>query len=256
MFFLLSKIFWLIAAPSHVLAWTIIAAAVLMFFGRVRAARWVAAASACITILFGFLPLGIWLMQQHENLYPHPPVPSHVDGILILGGGSDPAIVLGRHALVGGDFGSTRLTGAAILAKRYPSARIVFTGGSGDPRQQEIGEAVSAKIVLLSLGIAPQRLTFEGKSRNTWENFVFTKAIVKPKPGETWLLATSAFHMPRSMAIACKTGWKVTPWATDYLTAPHIRFQPENFADNLRITDLVFKEYLGMAVYRLSGKAA
>ena len=254
MFFLLSKLFWLLAAPSHLIAWLSIASAILLFSGKGRAARWTSLACAILFVAFGFLPLGAWLLQRHEDLYARPAYPAQVDGILILGGGNDPDIVLGRNALTV-DPALSRQVAASVLARRYPTARIVFTGGSGDPRRQNVSESTSAFRILTALGVSPARLILEKKSRNTWENFVFTKALVKPKPGETWLLATSAFHMPRAMAIAKRVGWPIEPWPTDYMTAKKIRFAPEDLILNLEKTDTVFREYAGILVYRLSGKA-
>jgi len=255
MFFLLSKLFWFVAAPSHVLAWLSIATAVFLFLGKTRPAKWTAAVGATLFVIFGVLPTGTWLLQQHESLYQRPVPPARVDGILILGGGNNPIVLRTRNAL-SNDKGVARLEEAFILSRRYPSARIVFSGGSGNPRQQQDAEGTSARRILLALGLDASRLTIEGKSRNTWENLIFTQAIVKPKRGEVWLLATSAFHLPRAMGIARRVGWTVLPWPTDYITPTRIGFEPEYLLDNLEDTELVFREYVGIAVYRLSGKSA
>jgi uncharacterized SAM-binding protein YcdF (DUF218 family) len=62
-------------------------------------------------------------------------------------------------------------------------------------------EATSARDFFLSLGVPAEKMTLEDKSRNTWENGVFKRDMVHPKPGERWLLVTSAWHMPRSVGI-------------------------------------------------------
>ena len=87
---------------------------------------------------------------------------------------------------------------AAFLAKRYPQARVVFTGGSGS-LIAESKEAPAARELLIELGVDPARIIVEDKSRNTEENAQFTAAIVRPEPKQRWLLVTSAFHMPRAM---------------------------------------------------------
>jgi uncharacterized SAM-binding protein YcdF (DUF218 family) len=61
-------------------------------------------------------------------------------------------------------------------------------------------------------------MTFEANSRDTWENAVFTRDLVKPKPGETWLLVTSAWHMPRSVGIFRRLGFDVIPYPVAYRT--------------------------------------
>jgi uncharacterized SAM-binding protein YcdF (DUF218 family) len=55
-------------------------------------------------------------------------------------------------------------------------------------------------------------MILEDKSRNTWENAVFTHDLVKPKKGEAWLLVTSAWHMPRSAGIFRRIGFDVVPY--------------------------------------------
>jgi uncharacterized SAM-binding protein YcdF (DUF218 family) len=95
----------------------------------------------------------------------------------------------------------------------------------------------------------------EARSRNTYENIVFTKQIVKPKPGQVWLLATSAIHMPRAMAIASKQGWPMVPWPTDYFTSPTSKGDWLFVADNLGLADYAVHEWIGIFAYRLTGKA-
>ncbi len=71
---------------------------------------------------------------------------------------------------------------------------------------------------MIALGVPDDRMSFEDRSRDTWENAVFTKELVQPKPGERWLLVTSATHMPRSVGIFRKIGFDVIPYPVDYQT--------------------------------------
>ena len=77
-------------------------------------------------------------------------------------------------------------------------------------------EADFAGAIFESLGIAKSRLIMERRSRNTLENAEFSKALVAPKPGERWLLVTSAFHMPRSVGLFRKAGFAVEPYPVDW----------------------------------------
>jgi uncharacterized SAM-binding protein YcdF (DUF218 family) len=149
-----------------------------------------------------------------------------------------------------------RLVSAYVLARQQTAAKVVFSGGSGELNDQTLSESVVAKNVLLALGLSHSHLILEGTSRNTWENFVFTKRLVKPKPGEVWVLATSAFHMPRAMGIAKKVGWPMLPWPTDYRTLRRTRFQVEDMTGNIEMAEMALREYIGIVAYRLSGKSA
>ena len=106
-------------------------------------------------------------------------------------------------------------------------------------------------------GLDMRRLVLERQSRNTHENAVFTKALVEPRAGETWLLVTSAFHMPRSMGVFRKVGWDVTPWPVDYRTEGGVELQQlfVNPADGVYRFEIAVKEWVGMLVYRSTGRS-
>jgi uncharacterized SAM-binding protein YcdF (DUF218 family) len=95
----------------------------------------------------------------------------------------------------------------AALARKYPNARVVFTGGSPNLISGDAKEADFAAGLVQSLGIEKSRLILEHRSRNTYENALFTKAMVDPKPGERWLLVTPALHMPRSVCFGKRDLW-------------------------------------------------
>ncbi len=79
---------------------------------------------------------------------------------------------------------------------------------------------------------------------------------MKPRPGEVWLLDTSAIHMPRAMAVARRLDWPMIAWPSDYITAPGgTGTDMFDVAGNLGLTDYAMHEWIGMLAYRLSGKA-
>jgi uncharacterized SAM-binding protein YcdF (DUF218 family) len=110
--------------------------------------------------------------------------------------------------------------------------------------------------ILESLGIAKQRLIVERNSRNTWENAVFTRELVQPKPGERWLLVTSAYHMPRSMGIFRKAGFRVEAYPVDWrMGGREDLFAFTNVgADGLGRTEVAMREWIGLVAYRLMGR--
>ena len=153
-----------------------------------------------------------------ENRFPAPPAdlpPPY--GIIVLGGAIDDDISRARGQTTF-DEGAERLTEAAILARRYPSARIVYTGGSNSLLGRPSSEAEDARRLLVAMGVDPQRITLETRSRNTDENARFTAAIVHPEPDQTWLIVTSAYHMPRAMGLFRKAGFAAIAYPVDYRT--------------------------------------
>jgi uncharacterized SAM-binding protein YcdF (DUF218 family) len=218
-----------------------------------RAARIFALAAAALVLAIGFATVP--LMRALEDRYSRGPWPAHVDGVLVLGAGFDTALLRARGApqLNGGAY---RLVEGFAAARRYPGARLVFTGGSGVLGGSPFPESGTARYVFMELGQDPGRLVLEARSRNTYENILFSKALAKPRPGEVWLLVTSALHMPRAMAIARKLDWPMLPWPSDYVTAPSGGGDVLDFSGNLGLADYAAHEWIGLLAYRLSGKAA
>jgi len=252
MFFILSKIFWIVAAPSHWLGLLVLATALCLLFRMPRAAK--ACALAAVAILLVAWLAAMPLARDLESRYPRPSWPERVDGVLVLGGGYDSQLLRQRHAPQAND-SAYRLVEGYAAARHYPQARLVFSGGSGLLGGASFPESDTARYIFTELGQDPARLILESRSRNTYENILFSKAIAKPRPGEVWLLATSAMHMPRAIAIARKLDWKMTPWPSDFRTGPDSGRDIWRVAENLGLLDYVVHEWVGLVAYRLSGKA-
>lgn len=256
MFFYVSKIAWVFAQPSNLLLVLLCAGTALLFTTRRRLARPLLAAAVAGYVVLGLSPLSTMLLAGLENRFVRTDLTQgpQVQGIIILGGAEDGRAGTDRE-LAGLNEAAERLTEGAALALRFPSAQVVFSGGNAHLTKDQPAEAVSASAVLQALGVARERLVLEEAARNTWENAVFTKALIDPKPGERWLLVTSAFHMPRAMGCFRKAGLAVEPWPVDYRTAKRWKLDlGDNYITGLRQTDFVVREYIGLVAYALTGK--
>ena len=256
--FVLSKLAWWLLSPGTLFLLALCLAALLLRTRWRHISRRLVVTLALIGLFVAVVPIGQWLTVPLENRFP-PMIepPARVDGIVVLGGSVRQRIAAarGQVALSGT---AERLFTAVALARRYPGARLVFTGGSGDPFRQELKEAPVARAVFTQLGlgldIAAGRVTFEDQSRNTYENAVFTQRMVKPRPGEIWLLVTSARHMPRAMGCFNRVGWSVRPYPVDYNTTGRYTFTPRfDFAGGLRDMAGAVKAWVGLFYYYLAG---
>ena len=182
-------------------------------------------------------------------------VPHKKTGKLIVGHSGQEAQLAAIAGMAAGNGGAFRLVEGYAAARHYPGARLVFTGGSGAFEGSPFPESVTARYIFTEIGQDPKHMVLESRSRNTYENFLFSKELVKPKPGEVWLLATSAMHMPRAMAIADQLNWPMTPWPTDFITGSSGGHEFWQITPNLDLLDYVAHEWIGLAVYRLTGKA-
>jgi uncharacterized SAM-binding protein YcdF (DUF218 family) len=213
----------------------------------------------CIAVL-GFTPVGNLILAPLENRFPPANLNAGAElkGIIVLGGAIETHISTqrGQPALTEA---AERMTVVPDLARRFPHAQIIFTGGIGLLQDQffdDKPEADAAKTLWESLGIPPERLVFEDKSRNTEENARFTHDLLKPGPGDHYLLVTSAYHMPRSMALFRKAGFTVEPWPVDYRTGgpqDAVRFF-YSLSDGLRQSDLGIREWIGLYGYYFTGR--
>ncbi|MGA7383262.1 MAG: YdcF family protein [Methylocella sp.] len=256
MFFIASKILWFVAEPVF-LAIAVGVLGILLGFTRfVRAGR-ALMAGAIIALAAGLLtPLGAVLLRPLEDRFQAPPLGMPAPaGIIVLGGAMDTEKSEARGQVFLTE-DAARMTTGVELARRYPTARLVYTGGSAGLLGEGQPEAISARKLWLSLGVPAERMTFEARSRNTWENALFTRKLVKPKPGETWLLVTSAWHMPRSVGIFRHLGFDVIPYPVAYRTFGDRRdfLLASSVIDKVIMLDYGVHEWAGLFAYRLAGK--
>jgi uncharacterized SAM-binding protein YcdF (DUF218 family) len=258
MFFVLSKILGIVTLPSNLLIEIGIVGLLLLFTQYRRLASWLVVTSIVLTAVVGWSPLGNILILPLEQRFP-PWDPSHgpPDGLVVLGGAITPEVSAAR-GIVALNEAAERITAAAELARRYPNARIIYTGGSNAVLADRIAEAPFAVQELEALGVAHDRITAEEQSRNTIENAVFSRLIAQPKPGQHWLLITSAYHMPRSIAVFRAAGFPVEAYPVDWRTRG-LRDAARPFAslsEGLQRTDVAMHEWAGLLGYRLTGKTS
>lgn len=255
MFFYLSKIFWFFIQPLNLAIFLLLAGLLAALIGRRRLAATGSVLAFLVLALSAWTSLGAMMLNPLEERFQRPPMPEKVDGIVVLGGGFEGAINLARGGYELNSSGD-RMVETAILARRFPTAKVVVSGGTGALFLEGEGDAATAPRLLTALGVAADRLILENKSRNTYENAVFTKELVTPKPGETWLLVTSAFHMPRAKALFDKAGFATVPWPVDYRTSGKegIGLFRDNPADSLQATTMAIREWIGLFAYWLSGR--
>lgn len=257
MFFYIAKVGWFLAQPSNALLILLLLGTVMLWTSWARAGRRIVAVAAVLLLVAGLSPFGNLAALPLEQRFPRtdladgrPP-----DGIIVLGGSEDTRVGRARNVTALNEAGE-RLTEAMALSRRFPEARIVFTGGTAKLLYSARKETVGAEALLTRLGLDPSRLVLEDRARDTYENAVYTKALVEPKAGERWLLVTSAFHMPRSIACFRAVGFPVEPWPVDYRTRG-----PQDWSrffdkpsQGLRRVDMAAREWVGLLVYRLTGR--
>ncbi|MGE0851536.1 MAG: YdcF family protein [Hyphomicrobiaceae bacterium] len=257
MFFYLAKIFWFLVQPSGLLLILMIASAMSLRWGFERIGRRLLALAVLLLLGGGLLPVSNWLILPLEQRFPRAELSgASVSGIVVLGGAED-ARIWKRRGIHAMNEAGERFTEAVALARRFPNARVVFTGGAVEILSEPSVGADAARTIFGDLGLREDgRLIHESKARDTWENAVNVKALVSPKTGERWLLVTSAWHMPRSVGVFRRVGFAIEPWPVDYRTADDwdaLRLFDAP-ADGLKRLDTAMREWIGLLAYRATGR--
>ncbi len=257
MSFVLSKIFWFLAQPGNLFFLVLALAVALLWTRWQRLGRRLLAALLAFGLVVAVLPLGQWLILPLENRFSRlKPLPKRIDGIVVLGGTVDQFVSRARgQPAIGAS--AERLVSFAELARKFPKAILVFSGGSGKLFRQDIKEAEAAGAFLKQLGLDTARVRFEARSRNTAESAVNAYALARPKPGAVWLLITSARHMPRAYGLYRAAGWRVVPYPVDYVTDGRFRLRLGfNFAGGLGGLGAGLKEWIGLTYAYVGGRTA
>jgi uncharacterized SAM-binding protein YcdF (DUF218 family) len=255
LFFWLSKLVWIVIAPDSLLLVLILASSILIFAGKDRIGKRLLGTSCVLLLIVALFPLHLLLLHPLETRFEtNPSLPETIDGIIVLSGAEDPFLSsLWNQVEVGG--AAERNLAFMALARQYPEAKLVFTGGTGSLTGQEYKAADVAKALFGQQGLDPDRITFERESRNTYENALLTRKLVQPRAGETWLLITTAWHMPRSVGIFCKQQWPVIPYPVDHATKPgHLLSMQLLLAEHLRGLNIATREWIGLFAYYFTGK--
>lgn len=183
--FLLSKLLALLTQP---LAWVaLLMLLALLGFGQRR--RWAAPSgwtALLLMVLLGWEPLPDSLLRNLESR--HPSVEQATDlrryaGVVLLGGALEPAYVWEGHDQPALNESAERMTAALPLMQQHPHLKLLFTGGEGELLGSDMTESERARRFFAAMGLPEGRLLLEDRSRNTYENAVFSALLPGVDPG-------------------------------------------------------------------------
>ncbi len=254
--FIASKILALLTQPL----WWVVAllvSACLILPRKPVLGRRIAAAALTILLVLGWQPIPEWAIRELESSYtefsPQANLKDFV-GVIVLGGGTEIGYVAQAHGQPLLTNAAERLTAPVAMLRRNPHLRLVYTGGEGEWLGVGPSEAERARMFFDSMGVPLQQVAYESVSRNTYENAVLTAQLPNMDKTHRWLLVTSAFHMPRSMATFTKIGWNVTAYPVDFRTGRDTPWTRYSLRDGVANWQLLLHERLGLLAYRITGR--
>jgi uncharacterized SAM-binding protein YcdF (DUF218 family) len=225
-----------------------------------KASLWIAVG----LIWFGSNPwVAFGLTRSLEWRYlPLEEVPK-AEAMVVLGGATESKIF--PRPTVEVNAAGDRVLYAVRLYHQGKSPYLLLSGGSIDWLGANSSPAEDMAEILTQLGVPDTALWLETTSRNTYENAIYSKEILKREGVEQILLVTSAMHMPRAVALFEHQEVEVIPAPADYVVTEErweslwdinlptllINLMPN--VGYLDLTTTVLKEYIGIVVYRFRG---
>jgi uncharacterized SAM-binding protein YcdF (DUF218 family) len=254
--FLISKLVEFLLLPSNLIGFIAGFGLLALLLRRPRLGHAALVIAALLLAIGGWSPLGRAALMVLEDRFPRPQLAEPVAGIIMLGGAVDTHITAERGEPTLNEAGE-RINAMAELSRQFPRARLLLSGGANHVlTAQPVTESAVARDLLIGLGVDPQRIELEERSRTTCENAEQSLLVAKPNEGDRWVLVTSASHMARAMACFRAVGFSVIPYPVDYRTrgAADLRRPVDSIADGLQVLDLAAHEWIGLVTYRLSGQ--
>lgn len=254
--FFLGKVLGLITQP---LVWMVALLVLAVGVQRRRpvTGRRLTAAALVLLLVLGWQPLPDWglraLESRHAELAPDADL-SAFTGVILLGGAMGMGYVAQSHTQPVTNDSGERMSATAALLLRHPQLKVVFSGGEGTLLGAGPNEAQRAAVYFESLGIPRDRIRYESAARTTYENAVLTAQLPGIDKTERWLLLTSAWHIPRSMATFEKAGWNVTAYPVDYRTGSATPWAEYELQAGTEHWQLLLHEWVGILAYRLAGR--
>lgn len=251
--FLASKLLAFLTSPANLAFFLLAVGTILLWTRWRRAGRRIV---LFVTLLLGAvltMPVADWVASPLEDRFRAASVlPEEVHGIVVLAGGTRPdmSAALGQPSL---DEAADRFVIFAMLARRFPEARLVFAGGNSRIRGG-VAAATEVAHLFTGLGLPTERFLFEGGSRTTYESALALSTMLSIGPEENWLLITSAQHMPRSIGVFRKAGLAMRPYQVDYRIDPtRKRYLRLTLANELNALESPLHEWSGLLAYWLAG---
>lgn len=251
---------WLMPLPFCLVLLTV--GALLLWRTRwLRAGRALVVSGIVLLMAFGNHYVSTWLMRPLERQFPAmpellggAPVPAELAAcrwVVVLGGGhgDSPALSATNQLSTSG---LSRLTEAVRLLQRVPEAKLIVSGGGpeGRPPHAEILARAAE-----SLGIAPERIVRIVLAKDTEDEAYMVRDLVA---GQPLALVTSAWHLPRAMALFRGAGMEPLPCPADFRTHTDDAFAWTSLlwdVDSLTRSTFGVRERIGYAWIWLRGKS-
>ena len=242
--FLLKKIIEFVLMPMSVLLVLFFVGIIMLWLAKTqRAAKIILTGTCLILVLMSYGFLSYWPLEKLESLYPPLDMKTtRLNGltwIVVLAGDRQETMV--------------RLAEGIRIYRVLRGARLLVSGGKVYPTAPAPASEEMAGMAA-GLGVNPADIVQENMSRDTKDEAKIIKSMLGEK---RFILVTSAYHMPRSMALFTAQGMRPTPAPTGFLIKEGNYLSPARFfpsSEGIHDAEVVVHEYLGILGARIMGQ--
>ncbi|PHQ81260.1 MAG: envelope biogenesis factor ElyC [Coxiella sp. (in: Bacteria)] len=244
--FTLKKVIGSLLLPLPIALSLLVIGLLFFWFSRKKiVAGYFLSAGVLVLLVFSFGLIPTTLLNTLEDRYqPITTLPTNIHKIVVLGGGvrrntnAPPNTQLSSASL------SRLIEGVRLYrlyAEKHQAETLVLSGGRVFGRPAEAGIMQNIAVIL---GVKPTDIVLEAGSRDTAEEAKYLKQQLSTQP---FLLVTSAYHMPRAIAIFKRLGLHPIAAPSQYITERGKRdfsyYVPNS--KYLVMDDIAIHEYLG-----------
>jgi uncharacterized SAM-binding protein YcdF (DUF218 family) len=208
-------------------------------------------------LLFGVTSLSEVVVAPLVSRFP--PVelasaePPH--GLIVLGAGLNEVYAAEMGVPMELEDGGEAVPIVALLARRYPQARIIVSGGGSAYPLAPLRAADGMRRLLIDFGVTADRIEVDADSQTTAQRALNTLRLVGDDRDQTWWVITPAHRMPRLIGTYRRHGFDPVAYPIDFKWMPP--FSPTylyGVPDGLALTDAGAKEWFGLVLYYLTGR--
>lgn len=129
---------------------------------------------------------------------------------------SDVIVVLGARSYINGSYNpclKARVDKASELYHKKLASKLLVTGGND--KEDHKNEAETMREIAIENGVNPEDILMEKSASSTYENFLFSKKILRERGLTSVIIVTEPFHMARAMLVANKLNFTHTAAPAD-----------------------------------------
>lgn len=205
---------------------------IFLYKDRYKSAKIFISLSLLWITTISYVPFSNFVIKPLETTYQKlETIPANLHYILLLGGDME-----------------NRAWEVVRLYNKIKNAKIITSGYAG---REKTPEAIKTATILASIGIPKEDIIIHSKPKDTKEEAIAVKSLLGD---QDFILVTSAYHMPRAMALFQKEGLHPIAAPTDFKIKKSDKIISVPSGHNLEKTEIALHEYIGILWSTLTGQ--